>query len=252
MGVAWDRVDLVKSKTTLVMIHYTPKPDCQIKNLSDIYQTFYGSLEHGVFIEIGAFDGDTVSNTCFLADAGWKGYYFEPVPEYALACQMRHLKNDVRVFPCAVGDESKIIEISVGMMISTTRMDHVDQFNQMSWSQNHHRGDIRRVPCLDINQALDKLALAKCDLAVIDVEGLEPAIIQKWNFHLLKPDLFIIESRDCDDRFPLSIRQEYIEMLSLLSENGYKQIQHDGTNVILSCSTKVSDNPIGIDPVVVF
>lgn len=112
---------------------------------------------------------------------------------------MSYLKNDVRVFPCAVGEEKKTIEISVGMMTSTTRMDHVDQFNKMNWSKNHHRGDISRVPYLDINQALDKLTLTKCDLVVIDVEGLEPAIIRNWNFHLLKPDVFIIESRNCDD-----------------------------------------------------
>jgi len=222
---------------------FNPKADCQISNLSNIYENLFGSLSDGIFLEIGAFDGDTVSNTCFLADLGWKGYYCEPVPEYALKCQLRHLNNNVKVLPCAVGDESKLIDISVGVMITSARMDHVELFNHMDWSKGHHKGDLRRVPCVEINELIQAINLAKCNLAVVDVEGYEPAILSNWNFSLLRPDVLVIESRDRDNQFPEYIRKEYTEMLDLIKKNGYQEIQHDGFNVILSCNDKSKLNP---------
>jgi hypothetical protein len=43
-----------------------------------------------IFVEIAAFDGETVSNTSFLADL-WlaRDLYIEPVPGYAAACSQR-------------------------------------------------------------------------------------------------------------------------------------------------------------------
>jgi len=36
---------------------------------------------HGYFIEVGAFDGITLSNTYFLEQMGWTGILVEPIPE---------------------------------------------------------------------------------------------------------------------------------------------------------------------------
>jgi FkbM family methyltransferase len=227
---------------TLKKSIFKPKADCQIINLSSVYENLFGSLADGIFLEIGAFDGETVSNTCFLADLGWKGYYCEPIAEYALKCQFRHVNNNIRVLPCAVGDKSKMIDISVGAMITSARMDHVELFNNMNWSKGHHRGDLRRVPCVEINQLILALNLTKCNLVVVDVEGYEPAILSNWNFSLLRPDVLIIESRDRDNQFPEHIKKEYKDMLYLLKNNGYHEIQHDGCNVILSCSDKAKQN----------
>lgn len=211
---------------------YRPGQDCQIPGLDSIYAELFGELHNGTFIEIGAFDGQSVSNTCFLADIGWRGFYFEPVQEYALRCQLRHLKNDVRVISSAVGNRTCFVDISVGMMISTVRMDHVEIFNKLSWSSNHHRGDIRSVPCISIFEALEKLSLQTCDLAIIDVEGFEPTIVCSWDFNILKPKVFIIETRDGDPEFPISIQNEYKEMMLILVSNGYKEFFRSGCNVI--------------------
>jgi len=36
---------------------------------------------HGYFIEVGAYDGITLSNTYFLEQMGWTGLLVEPIPE---------------------------------------------------------------------------------------------------------------------------------------------------------------------------
>ncbi|MCX8505445.1 MAG: hypothetical protein ORN98_02375, partial [Alphaproteobacteria bacterium] len=61
--------------------HYYPMAnDCQIKDLAKHYENLFGKKDKGVFVEIGAFDGQEVSNTAGLADLGWRGVYVEPVP----------------------------------------------------------------------------------------------------------------------------------------------------------------------------
>src|SRR5262245_29035772 len=53
---------------------------CQIPNLREQYESLGLSPHTGYFVEVGAFDGESFSNTSFLADQGWSGLYVEPVP----------------------------------------------------------------------------------------------------------------------------------------------------------------------------
>jgi len=86
---------------------YRPYPDCQVRGLDAIYNAVFGNLKHGVFVELGAYDGQSVSNTCFLADLGWRGVYVEPIPEFASACATRHWRNlNITVVNAAVGREA--------------------------------------------------------------------------------------------------------------------------------------------------
>jgi len=53
---------------------YTLSLTCQIPELDKIYSKYFGKDTNRVFVEVGAFDGESVSNTSCLADAGWKGF----------------------------------------------------------------------------------------------------------------------------------------------------------------------------------
>ena len=53
---------------------YTLSLTCQIPDLDKIYTKYFGEDTDRIFVEVGAFDGESVSNTSCLADAGWKGY----------------------------------------------------------------------------------------------------------------------------------------------------------------------------------
>ena len=173
---------------------YKPYPDCQIKNLAELYQSEFKDCDNGFFVEIGAFDGQTVSNTCFLADLGWKGYYFEPVQEYALSCSMRHINNDVKVFPCAVSPSGSPIIISVGGILTSARKDHVEQFEKLSWAKGFHNGRMRTVPSVKAVE-ISRFLPREIDLLVIDVEGMEPEIINEWDFRSCAPKILIIETK---------------------------------------------------------
>ena len=215
------------------MSFYNPLPDCQITNLSEIYLEVFGKKKDGIFLEIGAFDGESMSNTVFLADMGWEGYYFEPVQENAIRCQIRHIRNNVKTIPCAISDKEQNLIFSLGGMLTSARKDHVELFNDLGWRKHLEGEKYRAIPAVSIKSALELLPIRDCDLAVIDVEGFEPLILDSWDFSILKPTLFIIESRDQDMNFSYEIRKEYVDMLENLFNHAYKVIHRDGCNVIL-------------------
>jgi hypothetical protein len=62
-----------------------------------VYEDIFGFKTNGVFVEIGAFDGETASFTCFLADIGWTGHYVEPIKRYLINCLNRHKKTKFHV-----------------------------------------------------------------------------------------------------------------------------------------------------------
>src|SRR3982751_5457549 len=94
---------------------YAVSPTCQIPTLAFLYELFFGRRHDGVFVEIGAFDGYTYSNTSCLADAGWRGCYIEPVPSSADACRQRHAGNPrIEVAQLAIGAAAGQTTLSVG------------------------------------------------------------------------------------------------------------------------------------------
>ena len=54
---------------------------CQIPGLDAIYDQYFGD-KIGSFVEVGAFDGMTYSNTWHLANRGWYGVYIEAHPDF--------------------------------------------------------------------------------------------------------------------------------------------------------------------------
>jgi hypothetical protein len=68
-----------------------------VRDLHDVLSFVFGFRTHGLFVEVGAYDGESFSNTSGLADLGWSGHYLEPIPKFARACARRHAGNAPRV-----------------------------------------------------------------------------------------------------------------------------------------------------------
>ena len=202
----------------------------EIENLDKIYSEVFGD-RIGTFLEIGAFDGESFSNTSFLADNGWEGYYFEPLSEIAIECAMRHINNNVKVIPCAVSNKDEILTLSLAGMMTSARKDHVEIYEKLDWGGSKaNQGILRQVTAKGINTIIKKLK--SCDLLVIDIEGFEPVVMNEWDFSILKPKIMIIETRDEDPDFPKYIQDEYRGMVYRIIDSGYKIKMRDGTNLI--------------------
>jgi FkbM family methyltransferase len=213
---------------------YRPPASCQIPGLARIYEELFGQKSDGVFLEIGAFDGETCSNTSFLADLGWEGYYVEPVMEYAQRCRQRHKGNDkVKIAVVAVGDFDGQSEISIGGVLTSLAGHHIEAFKNLAWAKGYHRGDIRTVPVVTPTTLLTRLGLGRIDLMIVDVEGFELPIFRAFDFSRWRPSVIIVETRDLDPNFPPNIVEESKEMLRLILEAGYEVHWRDHGNVVL-------------------
>ena len=83
---------------------YKRSKSCQIPTLSEIYQKEFKGKTSGIFVDVGAYDGHTFSNTWGLAVAGWRGVCFEPVPGYADQCREQYkYYPGVKVIEAAAG-----------------------------------------------------------------------------------------------------------------------------------------------------
>lgn len=176
---------------------YKPNASCQIPNIGELYTKLFGEDVNRTFVEVGAYDGESFSNTSFLADIGWKGIYIEPTLEYAQACLNRHVNNNVSVIRCAVGSEEKIVEIYQGGTLTTPLKSQVEMYDQVDWAKGHHHGKSFSVKQRRLDTLLKKCEIQPLfDLLVVDVEGYEPEVFNSFDLGFWKPKVMIVEIED--------------------------------------------------------
>lgn len=212
---------------------FRPRACCQIDGIELLYRELFGDREQGLFLEIGAFDGESYSNTCFLADLGWSGVYVEPVAEAAEKCALRHARNRVEVLRVAVGPRKGEAEISVAGEFSSMVHHHIEQFAAHGISdhrRNLENGTRRRVPVVTMEEVRLRLPSCALDLLVIDAEGAELQIVESTDWNVLAPSVIVIELRDRNERFSAAIRDESRRIIRRLKRHGYLLLHQDRLN----------------------
>jgi FkbM family methyltransferase len=211
---------------------YMLASSCQINNLSQLYELFLGKTKNGSFVEYGAYDGETFSNTSGLADLGWGGLYIEPVTESYLKCVERHKQNSkVQVEQYAVGSESEEVEIFIGGPLSTIKKDILEKFQNMEWSKGLHSGTTEIVKMKSLNEILTETGMQEnFDVLSIDVEGYEWDSLRGFNLKGWNPKIIIIELHDNNVNYP----EEWKSCISITNyfESNYRIIYKDYSNTI--------------------
>ena len=75
------------------MSKFTNTNTSQITDLHKIYDEYFGSVNDGFFVEVGAYDGHRWSNTTSLIESNWSGILIEPIDRYFKSCQERYKDN---------------------------------------------------------------------------------------------------------------------------------------------------------------
>ena len=211
---------------------YVPDPSCQIPGLQNIYAQLFGAYTKGRFLEIGAYDGHSHSNTAFLADIGWAGVYVEPVPEYADKCRARHNENNINVVEAAIGAETGQIELNVGGAFTTaddTNLKVANATNSAVFKKKI------KAPLYAFTDFVEKFEIGfPFDLLIIDCEGLEWEIVEQIDFKQHAHSVAIIESRDNSKSFPEDVREKYKKLVQKYIEAGYKIWWRDNVNIVFA------------------
>jgi FkbM family methyltransferase len=210
--------------------------DRQMLELAALYGRWFGARTDGSFVEVGAYDGETLSNTACLADRGWRGLYVEPVPDYAVRCRRRHARNPrVLVAECAVGAAAGTVELQVRGLLSGIAEGHQRAFDVAGWAAGFPRERRIKVPQQPLDAVLEAATIAPgFELLVVDVEGYEAAVFEGFDIARWRPTMMIVEL--CDggqdySGFP-DLAREHAGVRARLLAAGYAAVHVDSVDTV--------------------
>jgi FkbM family methyltransferase len=170
----------------------------------------------GFFVEAGAHDGFTQSNTYWLERfRGWRGLLVEPMP--TLAAQALMSRPDAIVVQCALASAAQAgttVHMRFGDLMSM-----VDGARERSWPSLGTVLGWRDPYELDVqtrtlSSLLDEVGAPEVDLLSLDVEGFEGPALEGLDLERHAPRYVLVEIHDRErDRPPVDavLSQRYLE-----------------------------------------
>jgi FkbM family methyltransferase len=173
----------------------------------------------GTFVEAGAHDGYTQSNTYYLErHRGWSGVLVEAVPELAARCRRR--RRSSTVVGCAlVGPDfaGGSVEVQFGDLMSTVGGDGSHAAGGLAVAGR--RAYSTEVPGRTLSDVLDDAGTTRIDLLVLDLEGRELDVLAGLDLDRHPPMFVLIETLDRAAQQPaidraLAPHHDFVEALS--------------------------------------
>lgn len=177
----------------------------------------------GIFIEAGAFDGFTESNTYYLEKIKkWRGVLIEPSIGNFKSCIK--IRSCSKVYNCGLVSDTysdKTIKICYGGLMSFA----VDAFanktskqERMEVIKKYNQPFEFEVEARTLNSILDECNFPQIDFFSLDVEGYEVEVLKGLDFSRHKPRFILVECRTRTDREAiethLSNHYVFLEQLS--------------------------------------
>ena len=148
---------------------------------------YFGSKRNGVFVDIGAYDGVTFSNTLMLErERGWTGICIEPLPD--VFARLQEARRCVCVQACLGNrDEAAVDFLAVQSQAVDTRMlsGVVSEYDPRHLARvdsevraSGGTTSVIRVPMRHLHPLLHEHGIDRVDYLSIDTEGSELLILR--------------------------------------------------------------------------
>jgi FkbM family methyltransferase len=157
-------------------------------------------FDRGTFVEAGANDGATQSNTLYFErHRGWRGLLVEPMPALARRCRL--IRRAI-VENCALSsfeDRGRVLNMTYCNLMSIARDalpsgEEHDLHVRSGAAVQHLRPFTLQVKCVPLSDLLDKHGIKNIDLLSLDVEGYEPNALRGIDFSRHRPRFMLIEA----------------------------------------------------------
>jgi FkbM family methyltransferase len=190
----------------------------------DKFVNFLLNKKGGTFLDIGANDGITFSNSFFFEKVkGWKGICIEPLPEIFNKLRINRTCTCIN---CGIWKEKRKLQFYrvhgyAEMLSGIVESFHSDHFKRLETSIQQHGGklEIIEINAYPLNQVLADNHLYKIDFCSIDTEGSEYEILKALDFTTYSFSLFEIENQ-----FDVQ------NIRALMCEKGFKHIYRLGSD----------------------
>lgn len=184
------------------------------------------------FVDIGAHDGISGSNTLYFALRGARGICFEPVRDTYTKLHWLHALNPrVHTVRCGISDQNREATIIVADFLS--RLPDTEDAMHTAVSTIHEAAT-ETVTLLRFEDAIQGLDLpAQCDLLSIDVEGHELNVLKSIDFQRYTFRAVVIETHLINSDGSYKWRHRDLEKIEgLLSQYDYQVVHRTWVNTI--------------------
>lgn len=192
----------------------------------------YLNYNDGFFVELGANDGFTASNTLRLEQKqNWHGILIEPSPNLFLSCTFYRAKKGNKIFCNACvpfGFQEKYVDIDYAylMSISTNLESDIEDKQGFLDGAKHNFNDFQKnlkfgALAQTLTSILDKSdAPNLIDFLSLDVEGAELDVLKGVDFEKYNFKYMLIECRKID-RLSQFLKNYDYELIDKLSSQDY-------------------------------
>ena len=185
-----------------------------------LYNHFFCGVRSGTYVELGALDGSSFSNTKFFEDyMGWKGVLIEAQPENAKL--LHRNRPNAKVFaPMAICPEGVgSIDFLGGGGAVAGAVDTMSEKFMQRWHGSSEDMILHRVDCKPIGKLLREANVKAIDLFSLDVEGAELAVLETMDW-AIPVHVWMIELDNSEPSKDAAVRR-------ILTTKGYKKSLFD-------------------------
>ena len=190
----------------------------QYKQDEILYQHYFHKLKHpGFFIEIGAHNGEYLSNTLYYEESlNWKGICIEASPLLFEKCEKRRKCLSLNYAICNKEGEAQFMELigdpnPLSGLIETYDPRHIQRIDGHIQQYGGDKNFITVKTCR-LQTILDKNDIKEVHYISIDTEGSELDILYSIDFN--KTFIHIIE---VENNYP----DKFQPIIDLLTKNGF-------------------------------
>lgn len=178
-----------------------------------LVELFFDDANEGVFVEVGANEPKTFSQTWHLEQRGWRGLLVEPIPELCERLRKERPHSTIIQAACAGPDQRGTAEFHIARHSGQSTLMR-DQVNV-----NVEFARMETVNVTTLNDVLDEAALPSLDFVSIDVEGAQLDVLRGFDLQSHRPRLLLMEDHLHD-----------LETHRHLTGKGYQLVKRTGLN----------------------
>lgn len=156
----------------------------------------------GTFLDLGANDGITLSNTRALAQMGWGGLLVDASPGAIRRARETYLdRDDIRCYNLAIHDVVGTVTLHESG-VHLGRGDHallssIIHEETMRWRPSHTFTEIP-VSCVTVARLFELCGRSRFDMVSIDIEGADLTALRQMDLSDMGCRLLVVEVNDRD------------------------------------------------------